>query len=173
MTRAAMVLVAALAATASAQIEVPDWDNAVSFEVVQSQDRLRPGDRIELAVVARIEEGYHLYGPEEMEPSRTEIEVVSEGLQVSEPSFPPVVRRDLAGLGTYDLFEGDIAIRVPVTLASDAKAGESHPASVTVRYQVCTDFACSAPDSETLEVELPTGPKGSPVQARHAEIFKK
>ena len=63
MIRAASVLLIGLAATAAAQIEVPDWDNAVRFEVVQSQDRLRPGDRIELAVLARIEEGYHLYGP--------------------------------------------------------------------------------------------------------------
>ena len=108
-----------------------------------------------------------------MEPSRTEIEIVSEGLEVSEPSFPPVVRRDLAGLGTYDLFEGDIAIRVPVTLSTDVPEGDSHPASVTVRYQVCTDFACSAPDSETLEVLLPTGPRGSKVEATHLEIFKK
>jgi hypothetical protein len=52
---------ACLVAPSQAQkIEVPDWENSVRFELVTSQEPVRPSDEIELAVVAEIDQGYHL-----------------------------------------------------------------------------------------------------------------
>ena len=63
-------------------IEYPDWDNSVRFLFVASQEPIRQGDDIELAILADITPGYHLYGPEEKKPSRTEIEFLdAQGLQ--------------------------------------------------------------------------------------------
>jgi hypothetical protein len=156
---------------AGQKIEVPDWKNAVAFELVSSQEPARPGDRLELAVVAQIEPGYHLYGPEENKPSRTEISPEGEGLAFGEVRFPPSIERDLLGLGTYHLYEGHIAIRIPLTVEKDVPVGQDIPVSVKVHYQVCTDFACSAPTSKTLELPLPVGPADAPVERQHESVF--
>ena len=153
-------------------IDVPDWENSVRFQLVASQDAARPGDRLELAIVAEIDPGYHLYGPEERKPSRTEV-LVQEGLVRSEePVFPPVVTRDLAGLGKYDLYEGKIAIRIPVTVEETIALRRELPIEVRVNYQVCTDSACSAPTHKVLSLVLPVVGEGAAVRSTYPDIFK-
>lgn len=152
-------------------IEAPDWENSVRFDLVASQDRVRPGDDFELAVVAEIDPGYHLYGPEERKPSRTEVVVEGELIRSDQPVFPPVIRRDLSGLGEYDLYEGKIAIRLPVTLEEEAASREEISISVRVNYQVCTDMACSAPTHRTFAMALPVVEKGAAVEAMYPRIF--
>ena len=166
-------LLAASASLASGQfIEVPDWDNSVRFDLIASQDAVRPGDALELAVVAEIVPGYHLYGPEERKPSRTEVLVEGELIGSDEPVFPPVVTRNLLGLGEYDLYEGKIAIRIPVSVEEGAGLRQEVPISVRVNYQVCTNEACSAPTHQTLSLVLPIVGEGTAVAATHADIFK-
>ena len=166
----AAFLLCALTGSASGQIEIPDWENSVSFELVASQTPVRPGDTFMLAVVADIEEGYHLYGPEEMEPSRTELEGAGESIEFGDPEYPPVVRRDLSGLGTYDLYEGQVVFRIPVSLEASASA-EARDAKVTVRYQVCTDFACSAPTDDVLTIALEGAEVGAAIEHPHPTLF--
>jgi DsbC/DsbD-like thiol-disulfide interchange protein len=161
------------AGLASAQnFAIPDWDNSVKFELVASQDPIRPGDSFELALVAYIEDGYHIYGPEEAEPSRTKVSLEGNDLTSGEPDYPPVLRRELAGLGEYDLYEGRIAIRIPVTMAKTAKPG-AHEAKLNVDYQICTDYACSAPTSDELTLDLKTAQAGAKVEPLYPDIFKK
>jgi hypothetical protein len=154
------------------KIEIPDWDNAVRFELVASQSAVRPGDAFELAVLADIQEGYHLYGPEEPEPTRTAVSVQSDALKPGKASYPPVIHRELEGLGAYNLYEGPIVIRVPVTLPATFK-GQSIEAPVEVAYQLCTDFACSAPTTKVLSVTLPRADPGAEVKMLHPSVFKK
>lgn len=170
-----IVFACALVATASMlfaeQIEIPDWESSVQFRLVTSQQPIRPGDRFSVALVAEIEDGYHLYGPEEPYPSRTEVSISGKNLEVGEASYPSVETRELSGLGTYDLYEGSIAIRFPVTLSDSATAGE-HTVTATVNYQVCTDFACSAPTSDELSMTVTGGAVGAAVEKQHPEIFE-
>lgn len=153
-------------------IEIPDWDNSVTFEIVASQTPVRPGDRFEIALVADIVEGYHLYGPEENPPSRTAVTFSSPTLEVGEVVYPPVITRDLSGLGEFDLYEGKIAIRVPATASEAATGTGSHAVALTIDYQVCTDYACSAPTSDELSVELVAAAADASVTRTHEEIFK-
>jgi len=166
-----VAFVAAASQLGGQEILVPDWENSVRFELVASQDAVHPGDHFELAVVAEIDPGYHLYGPEERKPSRTEVSVEGELIRSDQPVFPPVIRRDLAGLGEYDLYEGRIAIRMPVSLGEEAALRREMPVNVRVNYQVCTDQACSAPTNTTLSLALPVVEEGAAVEATHGDIF--
>ncbi len=166
-----LILALAAGVVAAQQFEIPDWDGSVKFELIASQQPIRPGDGFEVAVVVDIEEGYHLYGPDEPEPSRTEVAVSGDNVKVGEPSFPPAVTRDLSGLGTYDLYEGSVAIRIPVTLSADAVPGKQS-IRADVRYQICTDFACSAPASEELELALTAAAPGAEVETLYPGIFE-
>lgn len=152
------------------KIEIPDWENSVAFELVASQQPVRPGDALELAVIVAIQPGYHLYGPEEPEPSRTKVTLApNPALSAKETVYPEWVRRDLEGLGEYDLYEGEIAFRVPVEASRSLSGGVD--ASVEVEFQVCTDFACSAPNSKTLTLSLDGAEAGAPVKKLHSDIF--
>lgn len=168
----ALGFLAAASLTAAQPNAIPDWENSVQFELVASQQPLRPGDQFEVALVVEIEEGYHLYGPEEQEPSRTEVAVAGDHVEPGTASFPPVETRELAGLGTYDLYEGTIAIKVPVTLSKSTKASE-HTLVATVNYQVCTDFACSAPTSDELSLTVRGDTAGATIEQQHPEIFER
>jgi DsbC/DsbD-like thiol-disulfide interchange protein len=176
MTKNRIVFACALVAAASTlsaehQIEIPDWESSVQFRLVTSQQPIRPGDSFSVALVAEIEDGYHLYGPEEPYPSRTEVTLSGENLEVGEAVYPSVETRELSGLGTYDLYEGSIAIRFPVKLSDSGEAGK-HTVKATVNYQVCTDFACSAPTSDELTVTVTGGKAGVAVEKQHPDIFK-
>ena len=170
MIDASLIALAVISSQFAQRIEIPDWENSVRFELVASQEPVRPGDSLELALVAHIEPGYHLYGPEEQEPSRTKVTVVTNELESAAPMYPPVIRRDLEGLGEYELYEGRIAIRVPVKLTSSQEAGELE-ASVEVGYQVCTDFACSAPVTDVFSISLPRAKRGTNVKKLRPDIF--
>ncbi|HSF19327.1 MAG TPA: protein-disulfide reductase DsbD N-terminal domain-containing protein [Vicinamibacteria bacterium] len=171
MIDASLIVLAVIWSQFAERIEIPDWETSVRFELVASQEPVRPGDSLELGLVADIKPGYHLYGPEEREPSRTKVVVVTEELESAAPIYPPVIRRDLEGLGAYDLYEGRIAIRVPVKVTSEREAGELE-AAVEVSYQVCTDFACSAPTTDVISVSLPRAKAGASVKKLHPDIFK-
>lgn len=153
------------------KFEIPDWESSVAFDLLSSQAAVRPGDRFEVALVATIDPGYHLYGPEEKKPSRTEVSPGGEAVSFGDASFPPSTQRELEGLGTYYLYEGKVAIRIPTTVEKDAPVGEEIPISVKVNYQVCTDFACSAPTSKLLSLTLPVVPAGSKVERTHQDLF--
>ena len=151
---------------------IPDWENAAKFELVASQSPVRPGDRLEIAVLAELEHGYHLYGPEEAPPTATAVELLGGGaFEGGEPRYPEPIRRDLSGLGEYDLYEGTVAIRIPVAATMEAAGGRSAAAEVLVRYQLCTDNACSAPTSAALELVLPMAAEGSAVEMLHPDVF--
>jgi DsbC/DsbD-like thiol-disulfide interchange protein len=170
-TRSIIVALLSSSAVVGAQnFAIPDWKNSVQFELVVSQKQVRPGDSFELALVAYIEDGYHLYGPEEQKPSRIEVAVEGTELSSGEPVYPPVIRRELSGLGEYDLYEDQIAIRVPVTLKKDVKAG-SLEARLNVSYQICTDYACSAPASDELVIDLEIAEANAKVQLLYLDIF--
>ncbi len=154
------------------KIEIPNWENAVRFELVASQSPVRPGDTLELALLAEIQEGYHLYGPEEPEPTRTSVSLQSPALKPGKPSYPPPIHRELEGLGSYNLYEGAIAIRVPVTVTGDFK-GQTLDAPLEVSYQLCTDFACSAPTSKVVSTTLPAAAPGAAIKKLHADVFGK
>lgn len=169
----ALVLAAAVSfAQIRKRIEIPDWENAVRFELVASQTPVRPGDTFELALLADIQEGYHLYGPEEPEPTRTAVTVPGDSLKAGKASYPPAIRRELEGLGAYHLYEGPIVIRVPVTLSTGFQ-DKSLEAPLQVAYQLCTDYACSAPTTKLLSVALPSAAKGADVKKLHPSIFQK
>jgi hypothetical protein len=168
----ALFLLTAPLIEAQKKIQIPNWEKAVTFEVLSSQEPVRPGDSFEIAVVAAIEEGYHLYGPNEPEPTRTRVTLLGDTLRSGKTAYPPPIRRELSGLGEYNLYEGELVVRVPVTLAKTHSA-PTVPASLKVEYQLCTDFACSAPTTKTLELMLPGGKAGSAVKNLRPDVFAK
>ncbi len=162
----------ALAQFQKKKIEIPDWETAVHFELVSSQSPVRPGDAFELALLADVREGYHLYGPEEPEPTRTAVSLKGGTLKAGAPNYPPPIQRELEGLGSYKLYEGSLAIRLPVSLPGDFK-GRSLEAPVEVAYQLCTDFACSAPTRKTVTITLPAAAPGAEIKSLHPNVFSK
>ena len=152
-------------------MQIPDWENSVRFELVASHNPVRPGDSLEVGVMAEIQTGFHLFGPEEKKPNRTEVEVSGDWVDVDVPRFPPVVSRDLSGIGTYDLYEGEISILIPISVHEVVSDVKVLPIDVKIKYQICTDFACSAPTSKTLSLDLSVVAEGGAGDTRQRGVF--
>jgi hypothetical protein len=143
------------------KIEIPDWDNAVRFELVASQSPVRPGDTFELALLADIQEGYHLYGPEEPEPTRTAVSVQSNALKAGKPTYPPVIQRELEGLGSYNFTRSIVIGFLQPSPRTSGKA-EAPLSRLSTLYR----FACGVPSTRVLSVTLPGG-NGTEVKKLH------
>src|SRR5258705_1500163 len=133
-------------------------------QVAHAQDKLEPirwtiktdapaslkaGDKFEAQVIAKIDEGWHLYSPEQPSggPLPTRIKLV-EGepfklageIDMPQPqvTFDPVFKMET------QIFEGEATFTLPIAVAADA-AGGKHTLSVTATFQSCNQTTCLPP----------------------------
>ena len=124
---------------------IPDWENAAKFELVASQSPVRPEGPVRNRRPRNARRGLPpLRAPEEAPPTATVVELVEGGaFEGGEPAYPDPIRRDLSGLGEYDLYEA--RHRDPDSGRRNFRQGSGGGGSSGPLYQLCTDNACSAP----------------------------
>jgi hypothetical protein len=112
--------------------------------------------RLRLTVEVSIDDGLHVYGqpaPDGSVPLSLEVEPIA-GLEVGEVEGPEPHSMRIDGLeGTFSVYEGTIRLAAPLTFTAPPGGGD-HILRVTVRYQACSDTACSLPASAHLPVPV-------------------
>ena len=152
----------------------------VSATTVWSVDRARAGDRISLAVVMQIAEGFHINANAiQLQPSPghkpypTQIEILSLSphVNVETPLFPPAkVFKFGFSKKPLAVFDGRIIAYLPVAIAP-AFVQERLQIRMALRYQACDEATCLMPESVELTAELPTAAAGTVPRATAAEVF--
>jgi len=129
-----------------------------SIQSVDSKKPLRPGDRFSVKVVAKIDEGWHLYSLTQTEggPLPTRITLPSEQPfkldgRIQSPS-PYVAPDPNFGIDT-EYFEGTVTFTLSVIIATEAKPGETK-LLVNTFYQSCNDQICLPPKTDKLETTI-------------------
>ncbi|MCC6443948.1 MAG: protein-disulfide reductase DsbD [Armatimonadetes bacterium] len=141
---------------------------------VISQDRIRPGDRFEAAVIARIQEGYHVNSSDPADdiyiPTKLEVEN-------SADFTPGAVAYPMAEFKSFSfsqkqlaVYEGEVVMRFPVQ-AGESLAPGSKTLTATLSYQACDDKSCFAPDSVKVSIPVTVVGKGEIVAPAHQDIF--
>ncbi len=105
-----------------------------------------PGTTAVGLVVFSMEPGFHIYGPMEGNglPTRVVVEAPA-GVTTGAVEFPPPTQMNFALLGgALALYEGEVVVRFPVTVAPGAR-GSSLEFVARVDYQPCTDKLCRQP----------------------------
>lgn len=154
----ALIAVAMAATVATRSVYGLDDPIRWSIEPVDSKKPLRPGDRFSVKVIAKIDEGWHLYSLTQAEggPLPTRITLPDDQpfkLDGNIQSPTPYVAPDPNfGIDT-EYYEGTATFILPVGIATNAKPGEIK-LLVNAFYQSCNDQICLPPKTVKLETAV-------------------
>jgi DsbC/DsbD-like thiol-disulfide interchange protein len=118
---------------------------------------VKPGARFQVKLLAKVQEGWHLYSMKPMAegPIATRIWIadgqpfsLAGGVQAPDPQ---VIQDPTLGM-EVELYEGEALFTLPVKIAPTATPG-THTLVVSAAYQSCNDKLCLPP--KTVKVELP------------------
>ncbi|HXF05846.1 MAG TPA: protein-disulfide reductase DsbD N-terminal domain-containing protein [Blastocatellia bacterium] len=164
-----------LAATLSLAPQRPSPGEVVMVMSAISQDRARPGDRLQLAVILDIAEGYHINSHQPTEdfliPTGVTIQA-PETFQVGTAVYPRPERRSypFAPNKQLSVYEKRAVIRFPLTVKPTTPPGE-YTLKAKVRYQPCSEKVCYPPKTRELEIPLTVVSRTHPVKRIHPDIF--
>lgn len=154
-----------------------DSRDEVTTSLLLTRTEVNPGSDLVAAVVLDINAGWHLWPGADAETDglaefdgaiRTEIAIPADeaGPVQVHPGFAtwPEIHGVEADLGDgptrYAVYEGRIAILVPVTVAADAAPGE-YGLQIDLTFQTCDDQTCLGPANETLRATVTVVAAGS------------
>jgi thiol-disulfide isomerase/thioredoxin len=119
---------------------------------------LKPGNRFKAQLIATIDEGWHLYSPDQSlgGPLPTRIKVMgTEGFKLDGDIDipPPQVTFDPVFKMETQIFEGEATFTLPIVVNADATPGE-HTLAVSVTFQSCNQTTCLPPKVVKVTSEL-------------------
>ncbi|MFO7915769.1 MAG: cytochrome c biogenesis protein CcdA [Candidatus Krumholzibacteriales bacterium] len=148
--------------------------STVSIEAYLSRDTCHPGSVVQLAVIANIEEGWHINSsspPDEfMIPTRLKISA-PEGIETEKILFPEPEERSIAiSDSPLPLYRGKVVFGAILIISEDFEPG---PASITatLEYQGCNDHSCLPPAESVSRIEISIAGKDSESRAVNQKIF--
>lgn len=148
----------------------------VKTESFLSFDRVHPGSAFRIAVVARVDEGWHINADrpslEYLIATKLELSAPEGGIETDVAIYPPHVEKAFSFTDgkTLRVFEG----KVPIGIEARAAAGLPPGPRIlkgTLTVQACNDASCLAPAKIPIEIPVPIAAPGEPIQATHADIF--
>ncbi len=143
-------------------IAVASWAQEVRVRVEGPKDPVHPGATFDLEVYFEIPDGYHIYGPKETRGEPTDVDFVGQAGFTGGPAvYPATVGEEMPGLGTLQVYEDQIEVRVPVTVDPKTAEGE-YELAVKVLLMACTKDNClpTYKGSHSAKVHV----AGAPVQ---------
>jgi len=149
-------------------------ENIVQAELFFSQDHAYRGDRIRIAIVGHILEGWHINSNHPLEefliPTEVSLEP-TEGVEIERIVYPRgVMRRFGFSDSPLSVYEGEVIIGVELKLSQELQ-GDSVTIAGIVRYQACNDLSCLAPAAVRIRGSIPVAGLDQPVNLTHTEIF--
>jgi thioredoxin:protein disulfide reductase len=147
----------------------------VSAKTVLATDAVHPGQTAKLAVLARIEPGYHINAHKPSLDYLIPTKVAFDStpfLKVEKVVYPggQSVKFDFLD-SPISVYEGQIRV------GSVLKVGaETRPGAYILRgkfmYQACNDHACLPPASVSFEASIRVAPPSVPLKPANTEIFR-
>jgi thiol:disulfide interchange protein DsbD len=164
----ALVVLAFCVPLAAAQPKTATLTTALNRSAVQ------PGQDAVVAVVLDIKPGFHSQSHTPKDPDLIALNVTAaktDGVTVGGIVYPPAKEESFPALGVLSIYSGKVIFYVPVKVADDAKPG---PLTLkgTIRYQICDDNSCFAPETKPWTVETKVGARGEASEATSSELFK-
>ena len=155
-------------------------DGVLQATTVWSVDRVRPGDRIGLAVVIQVAPGFHINAnaaqltPQPtFKPFPTQIRVLEapDDVRLEAPRFPEAhaIEADFAQ-APLRVFDGTVPVFLPVAVAPSFAEGDLR-IKIAIAYQACDAANCLFPETISLTAELPAVSAGETPRPVAPELF--
>ncbi len=144
---------------------------------VVSVDRVHPGTSFQIAVVAEVQEGWHINAHvpsfDYLVPTLVKMDEAP-GYSFREPVYPQHVEKAFTFTkgAKLKVYEGEALIGVDVAAGADLQPG---PATLRGVFsaQACNDTSCLAPGSLPFEVTFAVAAPGEEVRLVNEEIFSR
>lgn len=163
-----------IGANAGSQTQTPSGKEVVVPAVYVSLDPAGRGSQAQVAVVMKIRDGFHVNAREKSAEYliATDLKAqASTGLSVGDVSYPKGKLENFKFSKTpLNVYQGNVTLRLPVTIAASAPLGEQHIA-LKLRYQACSSEVCLPPVTLPLDAALNVVASASNSKPAHPEIF--
>jgi hypothetical protein len=176
MTRKIAFLTAAfLSAVCGAAAQIPSARDVVKPTSFASFDPVSRGKQLDIAVVMKIKEGFHVNARETtfdyLIPTDLKAEPI-EGFKLGAVKYPKgsLHKFSFAKDQALSVYTDTVVLIVPVTLDASAPLGERHLA-LKLRYQACNNEVCLPP--VTLPVDALIHVSSGESRPSHPELFGK
>jgi len=171
-----VILLGALGVASNATRQLPRAETVVRPLTYVSLEPVPRGRSFEVAVVAEIQQGFHINANKVLEdyliPTTVEPDL-PKGIKLVEAAYPKAVQKKFEFSDQkMAVYEDSVTIRLRLSALSEAPLGEMR-LPVTLRYQACNDKACLPPVRKALTVNLQIAPAGTKAQVLNPEIFQK
>ncbi|MGH9795677.1 MAG: protein-disulfide reductase DsbD domain-containing protein [Candidatus Acidiferrales bacterium] len=169
------LLVVALVLSGSLPAQrLPRADTVVKPAVYSSLEPVPRGRTFELAVVAQIQEGFHVNANKVLEDYLIPTTLTPElpaGIKLLETKYPDGQQMKFEfSEQPLNVYEGTFAMRLKLEAAKDAPLG-ALKVPILLRYQACNDVACLPPVKKPLEAEVIIAPAGAKAVPVNQKIF--
>jgi hypothetical protein len=170
-----MILAASFALAAALSAQIPNARDVVKPSAFPSFEPVARGKQMEIAVVMRIRDGYHVNARETtfdyLIPTDLKAEVPA-GFKAGAVSYPKgtLHKFNFTKDKPLNVYTDTVVLRLPVTVDANAPLGEQHMA-LKLHYQACSTDVCLPP--VTLPVDAVIHVSAEESHLSHAELFPK
>jgi DsbC/DsbD-like thiol-disulfide interchange protein len=172
---AALLIAAALIFSSPAGSQTPSGKDVVTPEAYASHDPVARGMSIQVAVVLKIRNGFHVNAREVTEdyliPTDLRAEVPA-GFKLAPVSYPKGTLQTFTFSKNKKLnvYSGNVTILLPLTVLASAKLGPQH-IPMKLHYQACSTEICLPPVTKDLEATLNVVANSSAAKSANPDIF--
>lgn len=150
--------------------------SVVSARTVLATDAVHPGTTVKVAVLARVEPGYHINAHKPSLDYLIPTQVTfadSPSFKLEKVVYPRGKMKKFVFLDSPILvYEGDIRLGAILRVGHSLKPG-TYPLQGKFAYQACNDHACLPPTSVSFETQVRVVASSVPLKPANSEIFKK
>jgi len=169
------ILSAGLLAVVSAAPQIPSAREVVKPSAFASFEPVARGKQMEIAVVVKIRDGYHVNAREAtfdyLIPTELKADVPA-GIKAGQVKYPKGALHKFSFAKDQELnvYTDTVILRLPVTIDASAPLGEQHVA-MKLHYQACSNEVCLPP--VTLPVDAVIHVSAAESHPSHPELFPK
>jgi len=168
--------VVVLAANAQSSSDLARANTVVKPRAYVSLEPVPRGRTFAVAVVAEIQQGFHINANKVLEDYLIPTTVQAnwpKGLRLVETVYPPgeLQKFDFSEK-LLNVYDGTVTLRMKVQIAADAPLG-AMTVPIALRYQACNDRACLPPVRLSVPLELQIAEAGAKTTPANPEIFGK
>ena len=134
---------------------------------------LKPGADGVVAVVLDVKDGFHAQSHTPLNENLIACRVTLDenaNVVASDPIYPPGKVETYGQLGKLSVYVGRTIIYLPIHVKPDAAAGAVTVSGI-LKYQICDDKQCFAPQKTPFSIETKIVAAGENVQLANAELF--
>ena len=173
-SRPALAALLALLLSAGAGAQPQREQRAEIEKAVLNVSALRSGDKAMAAVVLDVKDGFHAQSRTPTQDYLIKFDAKLDenpALKFGEVIYPPGKEETYPALGKLSVYTGRVVVFVPFEVKPDAKPGDLKITG-RLKYLVCDDSVCYAPESPKFAIETKVVAPGEPVTPAEPELFK-